>query len=72
MSATVTYKGQTLTTVQNTTATLETAGTWLEDDITITDSSGSGTITVIDVPDAHGGIEKENHSRGHFRHNSTG
>ena len=48
MSTTVTYKGATLTTVTNDTATLETAGTWLEDDITITDSS-SGGITVNDI-----------------------
>ena len=36
MSATVTYKGSTLTTVNNQTRVLETAGTWLEDDITPT------------------------------------
>ena len=41
MSATVTYKGNTLTTVHNTTKTLETAGTWLEDNITIVDDSTS-------------------------------
>lgn len=37
MSATVTYKGSTLTTATNQTRTLDTAGTYLEDDITITD-----------------------------------
>lgn len=37
MSATVTYKGATLTTATNQTRTLDTAGTYLEDDITITD-----------------------------------
>lgn len=41
MSATVTYKGATLTTVENNTATLETAGTWVEDDITITDTTAT-------------------------------
>lgn len=38
MSTTVTYKGQTLTTADNETKVLETAGTWLEDDITIVDA----------------------------------
>lgn len=48
MSSTVEYKGSTLTTVDNTTRVLETAGTWLEDDITITDvsSTPTGTKTV--------------------------
>lgn len=46
MSATVTYKGATLTTVTNQTRTLETAGTYLEDDITIVDvTSGGGSVT---------------------------
>lgn len=43
MSTTVTYKGQTLTTVDNQTKTLQTAGTWVEGDITLTDVSGGGT-----------------------------
>ena len=42
MATTVTYKGQTLTTVDNTTKTLETAGTWMEGDLTLTDVSGGG------------------------------
>lgn len=48
MSSTVEYKGATLTTVDNDTRVLETAGTWLEDDVTITDISThpSGTKTV--------------------------
>lgn len=37
MSATVKYKGATIATVNNQTKTLETSGTWLEDDIEITD-----------------------------------
>ena len=41
MSAIVTYKGSTLTTVHNTTKTLNTKGTWVEDDITIVDDSKS-------------------------------
>lgn len=45
MSATVTYKGRTITTAENQTRKLNTAGTWLEDDITIVDvtSGGSGS-----------------------------
>lgn len=45
MSATVTYKGATLTTATNQTRTLDTAGTYLEDDITITDVTTSPTGT---------------------------
>ena len=43
MSSTVTYKGNTLTTVDNATKTLLTAGKYMEDDVTITDVSGGGT-----------------------------
>ena len=39
MSATITHKGSTVTTVSNTTKTLTTKGTWLEDDIVIEDST---------------------------------
>lgn len=48
MSATVTYKGETLTTATNQTRTLETAGTYLEDDITLVDVSTipSGTKNI--------------------------
>ena len=49
MSATVTYKGETLTTATNQTRVLETEGTYLEDDITITDVTGaapSGTKNI--------------------------
>lgn len=42
MATTVTYKGQTLATVENQTKTLQTAGTWCEDDFTLTDVSGGG------------------------------
>lgn len=41
MSTTVTYKGETLTTVENQTRTLLTSGKYLEDDLTLTDVSGS-------------------------------
>lgn len=44
MSSTVTYKGNTIATVSNNTKTLTTAGTYLEDDITITDVSASTTL----------------------------
>lgn len=43
MATTVTYKGQTLATVDNQTKTLQTKGTWVEDDFTLTDVSGGGT-----------------------------
>lgn len=49
MSATVTYKGETLTTATNQTRVLETEGKYLEDDITITDVTGaapSGTKNI--------------------------
>lgn len=41
MSTTVTYKGATLTTADNQTRTLLTAGKYLEDNVTITDTSSS-------------------------------
>lgn len=44
MSTTVTYKGETLTTVSNDTAVLETGGTWMEDDLTLTDVTSGGTM----------------------------
>lgn len=60
MSTTVTYKGSTLTTVENATKKLTTKGTWLEDDITIQDtSSGGGSVVVVDTPDEHGGTIRE-------------
>lgn len=48
MSTTVTYKGQTLTTVNNQTKTLETAGTFLEDDITLADVTAAGATNVVE------------------------
>lgn len=42
MSTTVKYKGATIATADNSTVTLSTASTWLEDNITITDESGGG------------------------------
>ena len=59
MSATVSYKGNTLTTVNNQTRVLNTIGKWLEDDITIVDvtqsSGGTPAISVVDTLDAKGG-----------------
>ena len=43
MATTVTYKGQVLVTVDNSTKVLETSGTWCEDDFTLTDVSGGGS-----------------------------
>lgn len=42
MSATVTYKGATLTTAENQTRVLKTAGKYMEDDVTITDVTSGG------------------------------
>lgn len=42
MAATITYKGQTLTTAENQTRTLKTAGKYLEDDVVITDVTTGG------------------------------
>ena len=42
MSTTVTYKGSTLTTVNNQTRVLNTSGKWLEGDITLTDVTQGG------------------------------
>jgi len=59
MSTTVSYKGSTLTTISNETKKLDTAGTWLEDDITITDEPSGGSVLVVDTPDSHGGTIRE-------------
>lgn len=56
MSTTVTYKGNTIATVNNNTKTLKTAGKYMEDDVTLVDvSSGASAISVIDELDVHGG-----------------
>ena len=56
MSSTVKYKGATIATVDNDTATLDTAGTWLEDDIEITDVSSGGGITYEQIADRNFGL----------------
>lgn len=54
MSSTITYKGSMLTTVNNQTRTLLTSGKWLEDNITITDVTSGGSVTVTDEANATG------------------
>lgn len=55
MATTVTYKGQTLATVENATKTLQTKGTWVEDDFTLTDvtQGGGGTDIGVQTPTAN-------------------
>ena len=57
MATTVTYKGQTLATVENQTKTLQTAGKWCEDDFTLTDvtqgGGGGGTDIGVESPVAN-------------------
>lgn len=48
MSTTVTYKGSTLTTVDNQTRTLKTAGKYMEGDVVLTDVSSSGGYVTQD------------------------
>ena len=48
MSTTVTYKGSTLTTVENQTRTLKTAGKYMEGDVILTDVSNSGGYVTQD------------------------
>ena len=61
MSTVVTYKGLTLTTAENQTKVLKTSGKYMEDDVTITDTtSGSGSaIAVIDTLDQAGGTIRQ-------------
>ena len=49
MSTTVTYEGSTIATVNNNTKTLQTAGKYLTDDITLTDTSQSGGDPAEDI-----------------------
>ena len=56
MSTTVTYKGNTLTTVSNATKTLKTAGKYMEGDVQLTDTTS--TIVVSETYDTNGGIIK--------------
>ena len=54
MSTTVSYKGQTLTTVSNDTKTLLTEGKYLEDDLTLVDVSGGGSTLITKNISANG------------------
>lgn len=54
MSTTVSYKGQTLTTVSNDTKTLLTEGKYLEDDLTLVDVSGGGSTLITKSISANG------------------
>lgn len=54
MSTTVSYKGNVLTTVNNQTKVLNTAGKWLEGDITLVDSTAGGAISISDIPNSTG------------------
>lgn len=54
MSTTVSYKGETLTTVSNATKTLQTEGKYLEDDITLVDVSGGGATLITKNISANG------------------
>lgn len=57
MSTTVTYKGNTLTTVNNATKTLKTAGKYMEGDVVLTDTTADPTVGPITVtPEAESQI----------------
>lgn len=58
MSTSISYKGQVIASFGNSTKTLNTAGTWLEDDITVTAVDSSAAITTIQELDSHGGTIK--------------
>ena len=47
MTTTVSYKGNTIATVDNNTKTLTTQGKYLEADVVLTDVSGSGEDTLV-------------------------
>lgn len=60
MSTTVTYKGSTLTTIENGTKYLLTAGKYMEDNVTITDvTGGGGSVYIKDTTDVAGGTIRE-------------
>ena len=54
MSTTVIYKGNTIATISNASKILTTAGTWVEGNITITDTSSGGSVTITDEANATG------------------
>ena len=87
MSTTASYKGNVIATVNNSTKTLKTAGKYLEDDITLIDTTGGGSaITITDELDEHGGtirhinavsldgdtVSPEHLEYGYTAHNASG
>lgn len=60
---TITYKGETLATMDATSSkVLDTQGQYCEDDIRVAyvkPSSGTPAIAIVDTPDSHGGVERE-------------
>lgn len=61
MSTTVSYKGNTIATLDNETKTLTTSGKYMEADVVVTDTASGGTaaISVVDTIDSHGGTIRE-------------
>ena len=61
MSTTVSYKGNTIATLNNETKTLTTSGKYMEADVVVTDTASGGTaaISVVDTMDSHGGTIRE-------------
>ena len=53
MSTTVTYKGSTLTTVENETRTLTTRGKYLEDNLTLVDVTSGGEPSLQNLSQSH-------------------
>lgn len=49
MSTDIEYKGETIATVESDTVTLKTAGKYLEDDITVTDTSSGGGTNLVNI-----------------------
>lgn len=87
MSTTVKYKGNIITTVNNNTKTLKTAGKYMEGDVELTDTSGGASvISIVDELDEHGGtirhinavslegdtVSAEHLEQGYTAHNSLG
>lgn len=58
MTTTVTYKGNTIATVDNNTKTLTTQGKYLEADVVLTDVSGGVNMVSITLTDGMGGIHE--------------
>ena len=64
MATTVTYKGNTIATVNNNTKTLKTAGTVMEDDVTLVDITEAGTGGVTQDQDGYLILDEEGSSGG--------